>query len=90
MIGLDPSTVSRHVRQLERQGLAVRDADPTDARAVSLEATAAGRDAIQRVRGARRALLERVLADWPAGDRRELARLLTRLTEDLTTVWRDA
>jgi DNA-binding MarR family transcriptional regulator len=89
MIALDPSTVSRQVRQLERQGLAERSPDPSDARAAMLAPTPAGREVLGRVRTARRELMERVLARWPAQDRRELARLLARLADDLAAAWRE-
>jgi DNA-binding MarR family transcriptional regulator len=89
-MALDPSTVSRHVRQLERHGLAERAADPSDARAVMLEPTAAGREVLDRVRTARRELMEHVLIRWREDDRKELARLLARLANDLTTAWQEA
>ena len=89
-MGLDPSTVSRHVRQLETQGFAEREPDPGDARAVMLTPTAAGREIVERARVARRQRLERVLAHWPDTDREELARLLRRLADDLTAAWQDA
>lgn len=89
-MALDPSTVSRHVRQLERQGLAERASDPSDARAVMLAPTAAGREVLERVRGARREHMEQVLARWPADDRKELARLLARLAHDFTAAWQEA
>jgi DNA-binding MarR family transcriptional regulator len=89
-MALDPSTVSRHVRQLERHGLAERASDPSDARAVILAPTASGREVLERVRTARRELVERVLARWPADDRKELARLLAQLANDLTTAWQEA
>ena len=89
-MALDPSTVSRHVRQLERHGLAERASDPSDARAVMLAPTPAGREVLERVRGARCELMQQVLARWPAGDRKELARLLSQLADDLTAAWREA
>ncbi|HEY8200195.1 MAG TPA: MarR family transcriptional regulator [Actinomycetota bacterium] len=88
-MGLDPSTVSRHVRQLEIQGLAERGADPSDARAVMLAPTAAGREILGRLLVARHQMLEKVLARWPDDDRQELARLLTRLAGDLTAAWQE-
>jgi DNA-binding MarR family transcriptional regulator len=43
-------TVSRQVRQLEDLGLVSRTQDPIDGRAISLEVTDAGLDALQRMR----------------------------------------
>jgi DNA-binding MarR family transcriptional regulator len=81
---LDPSTVSRHVGQLERQGLVGRETDPTDARAVLLALTPEGTDVVGRLRSGRHELMQQVLDCWPADDRRELARLLCRFAADLT------
>jgi DNA-binding MarR family transcriptional regulator len=89
-MALDPSTVSRHVRELERQGLAERASDPSDARAVMLAPTAAGREVLERVRAARRERMEQVLARWPVHDRKELARLLARLADDFTAACQEA
>jgi DNA-binding MarR family transcriptional regulator len=89
MMNLDPSTVSRHVRALETQGLARRETDPSDARAVILATTAAGREVLDRLLVARHQLLEKALAEWPDGDRQDIARLLVRLAEDLTAAWQE-
>lgn len=89
-MGLDPSTISRHVRQLESQGFAGREPDPSDARAVMLTPTPAGREIIERARVARRQMLEKVLAHWPDADREQLASLLQRLADDLTAAWQEA
>ena len=88
-MNLDPSTVSRHVRQLEAQGLAERSTDPSDARAVMLAPTAAGREILGRLLVARHQMLEKVLAGWPDQERQELARLLKRLADDLTAAWQE-
>ena len=87
--GLDPSTISRHVRQLEVRGFTERETDPSDARAVMLTPTPAGREIIEQARVVRRRIFERVLAHWPDEDREELARLLQRLADDLTAVWQE-
>lgn len=84
MMTLDPSTVSRQVRQLEAQGLVGRGTDPSDARAVLLALTPEGREVVGRFRGGRHELMQQVLARWPEDDRRELGRLLSRFADDLT------
>jgi DNA-binding MarR family transcriptional regulator len=81
-VGVDPSTMSRHVSILERAGLVERVADPADGRATSLSLTAAGRDVMGRVRAARHDLITDVLADWNDDDRAQLASLLGRLSDD--------
>ena len=79
LLGVELSTVSRQVRQLEDLGLVDRAADPDDGRAVSLSLTAAGRQALADFQVARRRRMAELLDDWSGPDRAELARLLTRL-----------
>ena len=47
-VGVDPSTMSRHVTLLERDGLVGRIADPDDGRAQSVSLTPAGRDVMEQ------------------------------------------
>ncbi|NHC14471.1 MarR family winged helix-turn-helix transcriptional regulator [Motilibacter deserti] len=82
-IALDASTVSRHLQALERLGLVARDRDPSDGRAYRVAVTAAGADAIDSARVARRAVLGSALSPWDAADREQLAGLLARLADDL-------
>jgi DNA-binding MarR family transcriptional regulator len=77
---LDLSTVSRRVAELEGASLVTRTRDPDDRRASLLEVTPAGRAAIERLRAARRSLIEEALADWPTDDVRRLGELLGRFT----------
>ncbi|MEY2524086.1 MAG: hypothetical protein QOJ66_2651 [Ilumatobacteraceae bacterium] len=81
-IGVDPSTMSRHVGVLERGGFVERVADPDDGRATSLSLTAAGRDVMERVRDARHDLITGALVNWDDDDRTQLATLLGRLADD--------
>lgn len=81
-LGLDVSTVSRHVKALEGKGLLARSGDPTDGRAAHLELTPAGVEALDRLRAARHRLFAEILADWPQADRTTLAPLLARLAHD--------
>ncbi len=82
-LGLDISTVSRHVAQLERDGLVGRRPDPTDGRSTILEVTPKGEGALERVRQARRIGLDKLLKDWTPEDVDDLARLLDRLSSDV-------
>lgn len=79
ILGVEVSTVSRQVRQLEDLGLVDRAADPEDGRAVSLSLTAAGRQTLADFRVARRRRVAELLDGWSKTDRSALARLLTRL-----------
>ena len=85
-IGIDTSTASRHVQQLEQAGLVARAGDPGDRRAVLLTVSERGEQVLDRIRQARRAGLDRVLRTWAPEERRQLATLLTRLLNDLETV----
>jgi DNA-binding MarR family transcriptional regulator len=85
-MGVDASTASRQVQQLERIGLVGRVGDPADRRASLLELTAEGDRVLARMRQARRASLAQVLGGWSGADRRTLAAVLTRLVDDLERV----
>jgi len=84
--GLDASTVSRHAKHLEDQGLVARSGDPQDRRASRLELTDAGRAYIAEHMALRARLLGDALADWPAADRTHFLRLTQRLAASLTTI----
>lgn len=76
---LDKSTASRVVDGLERKGYVVRAPHPTDRRAVRLEATAAGRDLLERIRASILEEERQLLADLDPEVRRALPRLIGRL-----------
>ena len=82
-LSVDVSTVSRQVKELELDGLVARRPDPTDGRASILVLTAAGHQALERLRGARREVLAEVVAGWPEEDRSTLADLICRLADDM-------
>jgi DNA-binding MarR family transcriptional regulator len=76
-------TVSRQVRQLEDLGLVVRTKDPIDGRAILLEVTEAGVDAVQRMRVEWRRTVAEILKSWPEKDRELLGELLERFALEL-------
>ena len=80
---LDASTVSRHVQHLEAAGHLARTTDPADRRATLIEVSESGRALLREALAARGRLLDDALAGWPAEDRAALARLLSRLAEDM-------
>jgi DNA-binding MarR family transcriptional regulator len=82
-MGLDASTASRHVRQLEDGGYLARTGDPGDRRASRVRLTPRGRAALDRATRARAALVDRAIADWPEEDRAALTTLMTRLADGL-------
>ena len=77
--GLDPSTVSRQVADLEKAGLLARDTDPEDRRAILLKATAEGQQLLDRLSHGRRRRIERLLSDWHPDDIVTFGRLLGQL-----------
>ena len=81
-VGVDPSTMSRHVSILEAAALVARVADPADGRAQSVSLTPAGRRVMEKVRAARHDLITDALGDWDDADRAQLASLLARLSDD--------
>jgi DNA-binding MarR family transcriptional regulator len=84
LAGLDLSTVSRHVRDLDAAGFVRRTPDPDDRRAIVLSLSAEGSAVLAEAQANRAAALRPVLATWSADDRADLTRLLTALAHDLT------
>ncbi len=82
-IGLDVSTTSRKVAELEATGLVVRTHDPGDRRAAVVSTTELGDDLVARVREARNRAFGQMLSGWGATDRARLADLLERLVMDI-------
>jgi DNA-binding MarR family transcriptional regulator len=80
---LDLSTISRHLRSLERDGVVQRTPDPEDARAQRVVLTARGGELLDRRLEMRAAVIRDAIVHWPGDDRRALRRLLQRLAEDL-------
>lgn len=82
---LDASTVSRHVHQLDDQGLVHRIPDPADRRASIVDVTEPGRAALRLTFDQRRSVLTDALAQWSAADRdrlrHDIVRLLAALEE---------
>jgi DNA-binding MarR family transcriptional regulator len=87
-VGVDPSTMSRHVSVLDHAGFVGRAPDPDDGRAQALTLTPAGREVMEKARAARHDLITDALADWDDADRTHLAALLGRLADDLLRVER--
>jgi DNA-binding MarR family transcriptional regulator len=85
-IGLDLSTISRHIRALEQGGYLVKAADPDDRRACRVTITPLGTELVQQAWERRIATIAAAVREWPEQDRDTLTRLLTRLTDDLASV----
>jgi DNA-binding MarR family transcriptional regulator len=81
-LGLDVSTVSRHVAGLRRQGLLVAEASRTDARSQPLHLTAEGRRELTR---RRRDLADRLAGQLRTWDDTTVTRLASLLHEFVDT-----
>ncbi|MER6302015.1 MarR family transcriptional regulator [Kitasatospora sp. NPDC001539] len=73
------NSVSTLINQLVAQGLLRREVDPADRRAALLHATAEAEERIEAWRARRRALVGRLVAGLPEGDREALAAALPAL-----------
>jgi DNA-binding MarR family transcriptional regulator len=82
-LGLDASTVSRHVRALVDDGLVDATRDPDDRRATVLAITAPGQERMATRLKAHRARLEAATSTFTPQERAELIRLLTMLAAAL-------
>lgn len=84
-IRLDLSTVSRHLRNLERDGFIDRSRDPDDGRAHRVAPTEQGHEALHAVLSARGQVVDDALSHWSPSERQTLAELLRRLADDLNS-----
>jgi DNA-binding MarR family transcriptional regulator len=82
-LSIDTPGVTRKTQQLERLGLVTRCRDAADARTSWVRLTPDGRRVLCCFLTVRRQWLAELLAAWPAADRGEFARLLTRFTSDI-------
>ena len=82
-LSIDTPGVTRKTQQLERLGLVTRCRDAADGRSSWVRLTPAGRRVLCSFLNARRQWLAELLTAWPAADRDEFSRLLTRFTSDI-------
>jgi DNA-binding MarR family transcriptional regulator len=83
-LGLDKSTVSRGITQLENLGLIERVGDPDDGRARLLRLTTVGAERFDAMRTQRQTEFRAILERWNPTDLADLGRLLARLNNDLS------
>jgi DNA-binding MarR family transcriptional regulator len=82
-LGLDASTVSRHVRALVEDGLVRAERDPHDGRATVLALTGTGMQSLGDRLRAHRTALQDATAGFTEDERAELVRLLQKLADAL-------
>lgn len=78
----DPSTVSRQIAAMVRDGLVERMADPEDGRASVLAPTEAGKAVLEEQRRRLGLALARVVQEWPPEDVDRFLELLERFVGD--------
>jgi DNA-binding MarR family transcriptional regulator len=82
-LGLDASTVSRHVRALSDGGLVEASRDPDDGRATVLTITEPGMTFLMDRLRSHRETLRAATSDFTPGERTDLVRLLHKLAAAL-------
>ena len=82
LVDSDPSTVSRQIAQLVRDGYVERRADQADGRASLLVATEKGTAAHREHRRMRNERYRRMLTEWSERDVRKFTALVRRFTAD--------
>jgi DNA-binding MarR family transcriptional regulator len=85
VLGLDASTVSRHVRHLEERGVLERTGDPDDGRASRIAVSEHGTTCLAQGFEIRRHLITSALDGFDEAERDSLRGLLGRLVENLLT-----
>jgi DNA-binding MarR family transcriptional regulator len=76
--------VTRQLNNLDRRALIKRVPDPDDQRARLIALSPSGQRLVGRYTAVINGWFATALAQWPADDRSELVRLISRLTQDLT------
>ena len=87
-LNFDQPRASKLVAAAVAAGLVRREADQADGRRALLVRTPAGRHLSAQAHAFRRQVFGEAMAGWPAADRAEFARLLTRFVESLAKVTR--
>jgi DNA-binding MarR family transcriptional regulator len=80
---MDPAATGRQIRQLEQDGLVERGPSSVDGRVTYVRVTPEGDDVRRRISEVLDQHMEDVLHEWSKADRADLARLLSRLVDDL-------
>lgn len=82
-LGRDYTTVSRQLKKLEAQGLAIKQPNANDRRISEVSLSEQGMALIERIAVARTRLMNQVLAGWDETDVRALFRLTRQYADSL-------
>jgi DNA-binding MarR family transcriptional regulator len=83
LVGTTPPTVTKLIKDLEREGLVDRTPDKQDGRASIVSLTEEGQRVAEAIGGARLEALQQVLGDWSEDDLERLTVLFERLRADM-------
>ncbi|ADB33142.1 transcriptional regulator, MarR family [Kribbella flavida DSM 17836] len=81
-LGLDRTTVTRHLDELESRGLVDRQPDERDRRAMVVTLTPMAQGFLDDLRARNRALIRRICADWTREERAMFGLLLPRFATE--------
>jgi DNA-binding MarR family transcriptional regulator len=87
-LGMNQSSITRHVQALEAEGQVTVAADPKDQRACVIHLTDSGREALAELTKIGLGRFASFVADWDAEEVRTLTRLLVKLEESKAEVAR--
>lgn len=76
---------TRQVQRLVARGLLEKNVDPDDRRVARLALTAEGVELIDRYHAVIKGWMRDAVADWPAEDKKQVCRLVTRWVDDIET-----
>ena len=83
MIRVDPGSITRQLKELERQALIVLAPDSLDARMVRVKLSPKGNTQVKRIMGIRLEFLQRMLKDIPAKDVETFIHVLDKICLNL-------
>ena len=83
LLAVEASHVTRQVQRLQEAGYVTRVPDPHDRRAQRIRLTAAGEEAVVRIREVKCHSMRMALEDWSPQELRRLASFVDRMVDDL-------
>ncbi|MBM3363616.1 MAG: MarR family transcriptional regulator [Betaproteobacteria bacterium] len=83
MIRVDPGSITRQLKELERQGLIVRAPDSLDARMARVKLSPKGSSQVKRIMAVRLEFLQRMLKDIPTQDIQTFIQVLDKICLNL-------
>ncbi|WP_105968923.1 MarR family winged helix-turn-helix transcriptional regulator [Streptomyces geranii] len=83
LLAVEASHITRQVQRLQDAGYVTRVPDPVDRRAQRIRLTAAGEEAVGRIRAVKCRSMRMALEDWSPQELRRLAAFVDRMVDDL-------